>query len=104
MSLTRRIYVSLPVDKWLTEAQNTLKWAIVRKIEDLGYKTEIFFDPRENQQPGLAASKSWSAAEADRVARRCVGAAVIGMPRWLFENTEGKVRLPTEFNYYEGAV
>jgi len=104
MSLTRRVYVSMPADRWLSGAENDLKWAIVRQIEEIGYKTEIFFDPRPNQQPGLAASKAWSAAEADAVARRCVGAAIIGMPRWVFGNTEGEVRLPTEFNYYEGAV
>ena len=71
-------------------------------IESLGYQTEIFFDPRG--KPSLAAAKAWSASEADRVARRCVAAVLIGMPRWSFSTPGGAVNLPTEFCYYEGAL
>ncbi len=102
MPLTRRIFVSMPADQWLAQNQNDLKWGIVDEIEALGYKAEIFFDPRG--KPGLAAAKAWSAVEADRVVRRCVGAAVIGMPRWVFSAVRKEVNLPTEFNHYEGAV
>ncbi len=33
MSVTRRIYVSLPADRWLPKSMNDLKWAIVDEIE-----------------------------------------------------------------------
>lgn len=102
MSVNRRIYVSMPADQWLAPNQNDLKWGIVEEIEGLGYKAEIFFDPRG--KPGLAAAKAWSAVEADRVARRCVGAAIIGLPRWVFSTSRGEMTLPTEFCHYEGAV
>ena len=102
MAPTRRVFVSMPADKWLTPKQNALKWGIVQKIEALGFKAEIFFDPRGKR--GLAAGEAWSPAKADMVARRCVGAVVIGMPRWEFYRGHGRARLPTEFNHYEGAI
>jgi hypothetical protein len=36
MLVTRRIYVSLPADPWLSSSMNDLKWAIVDEIENLG--------------------------------------------------------------------
>jgi hypothetical protein len=41
MSISRRIYVSMPADQWLMPNQNDLKWGIVEEIESLGYKSEI---------------------------------------------------------------
>jgi Predicted nucleotide-binding protein containing TIR-like domain len=103
MSVTRRIYVSLPADRWLPKSMNDLKWAIVDEIENLGYTPEIFTNPRG--KPGLASSRAWGARDADEVARRCVGAAIIGMARWEFKDSNGvDARLPTEFNHYEGAL
>jgi hypothetical protein len=103
MAVTRRVYMSMPADHGLAPNQNQLKWGIVEEIEQLGYTPEIFFDPRG--KPGLSAGKTWSRTEADRVARHCVGAAIIGLPRWTFLTTRGDdIKLPTEYCYYEGAV
>ena len=103
MLVTRRIYVSLPADRWLSSAMNDLKWAIVDEIENLGYTPEIFTNPKG--KPGLASSRAWGARDADEVARRCSGTALIGMARWNFRDTEGRdVWLPTEFCHYEGSL
>ena len=103
VSITRRIYVSLPADPWLSKNINELKWGIVEEIEKLGYTPEIFTNPKG--RPGLASAKAWNPREADEIARRCVGAAVLGMPRWNFQDHNGEpVLLPTEFNHYEGAL
>jgi hypothetical protein len=76
---------------------------IVEEIEKLGYTPEIFTNPKG--RPGLASARSWNPRDADEIARRCVGAAVLGMPRWSFQDDVGKpVLLPTEFNHYEGAL
>src|SRR5689334_11441227 len=102
MPITRRIYVSLPADPWLSEDMNELKWGIVEEIEKLGYTPEIFTNP--NGKPGLASPKAWNPRDADEIARRCVGAAILGMPRWNFQDAHGEpALLPTEFNHYEGA-
>jgi hypothetical protein len=103
MPIVRRIYVSLPADPWLPDNLNELKWGIVEEIEKLGYTPEIFTNPRG--KPGLASARSWHPRDADEIARRCTGAAVLGMPRWRFTDSQGKeVLLPTEFNHYEGAL
>jgi hypothetical protein len=103
MPITRRIYVSLPADHWLPDNLNTLKWSIVERIKNLGYTPEIFTNPKG--MPGLASAKSWHPRDADEIARRCAGAAILGMARWDFQDSEGKPRLlPTEFNHYEGAL
>jgi hypothetical protein len=103
MPITRRIYVSLPADPWLPDNLNRLKWGIVDEIEKLGYLPEIFTNPRG--KPGLASARSWHPRDADEVARRCAGVAVLGMPRWRFKDGDGSpVLLPTEFNHYEGAL
>jgi hypothetical protein len=65
--------------------------------------------PRDLHQsqgkPGLASAKAWSARDADEIARHCVGAAILGMPRWRFKDgNDQPVLLPTEFNHYEGAL
>ena len=80
--MNRRVYVSLPADRWLPDNINALKWAIVEKIENIGYTPEVFADPKG--KAGLASPRTWSAQDADEVARRCAGAALLGMPRWRF--------------------
>jgi hypothetical protein len=103
MPITRRIYISLPADPWLSRNLNDLKWGIVEEIEKLGYTPEVFTNPKG--KPGLASAKAWNPRDADDIARRCVGAAVLGMPRWNFTDQEGNTALlPTEFNHYEGAL
>jgi len=103
MPITRRIYVSLPADPWLPDHLNRLKWGVVEEIQKLGYTPEIFTNPRG--MPGLASSKSWHPRDADDIARRCTGAAILGMARWTLQDKDAQpVLLPTEFNYYEGAL
>jgi len=97
MPVNRRIYVSLPADPWLPENINRLKWGIVEEIEKLGYIPEIFTNPRGSD--GLASAKSWHPRDADEIARRCTGAALLGLARWRFQDTQGHdILLPTEFN------
>jgi hypothetical protein len=101
--ITRRIYVSLPADHGLPPNLNALKWGVVEEIEKLGYTPEVFTDPKGRR--GLASAKSWSPPDADDIARRCTGAAIIGMPRWESKDKNGEpALLPTEFNHYEGAL
>ena len=103
MSITRRIYVSLPADPWLPKNLNDLKWGVVEEVEKLGFTPEIFTNPKG--KPGLASTKAWNPRDADDIARRCVGAAILGMARWNFRDSDSNpVLLPTEFNHYEGAL
>jgi len=102
-TIKRRVYVSLPADRWVPKNLNRLKWAIVNKIRRLGYVPEIFTNPRGG--PGLASALAWHPRDADDIARRCTGAVILGMQRWSFKDGRGnQILLPTEFNHYEGAL
>ena len=92
----------MPADVWLTEAQNELKWGVVEAIERLGYVPEIFFDP--TGRTSLASNQAWSADAADEVMEHCSGAALIGLPRWVFEADGQTMHVPTEYCHYEGAL
>jgi len=102
MAVTRRVFVSMPADEWLTPAQNEFKWELVSRVERLGYTPEIFLDPTGRQS--LAARHAWSPDRADEIARHCHGAVLIGLPRWSFNAGGQPVLLPTEFTQYEGAL
>jgi hypothetical protein len=101
MTVTRRVSVILPDDRSCSERENAFKWALVGRIEALGLMAEIFHDLRGTAS--LCAPMAWSAANADFITRRCVGAVLIGLPRWRFETPQGAVNLATEFCHFEGA-
>ncbi len=102
MTTKRRVYISMPGDVWLNQKQNELKWAIVAEIEKLGYEAQVFVGPGGGQ--GLPAGKGWSLGDCDEVMRRCVGAAIIGFPKWRFSIGKNHFRLATEYTHHEGAV
>jgi hypothetical protein len=102
MAVTRRVCVILPDDRWCSARENAFKWAIVDRIEALGLVAEIFHDPRGTDS--LCAPMAWSADNAEFITRRCVGVALIGLPRWRFASERGPVRLPTEFAHFQGAL
>ncbi len=104
MALTRRVFISSPRDEHLDDRRNDLKWAIVKKIEALGYEPQAFGSPEGGQ--GLASGRTWSPTDADKVMRRCVGAAILGFPIWEGTATQKGQTVPlvTEYCHYEGAL
>jgi Predicted nucleotide-binding protein containing TIR-like domain len=89
-------------DRLLSSDQNAFKWAVVDRIQALGYQPEIFYNPRTVD--GIAARKSWTPAEAEEVIRQCVAGVIIGMPRWRLGEGQSEFLLATEYAQYEGAV
>jgi predicted nucleotide-binding protein with TIR-like domain len=102
MPPTRRVYVSMPADDWLDERQNGLKWALVDRVRAMGFQPEIFLDPKG--RPGFASGRGWTFPEVDAVARRCIGALFIGLPRWIVPTRDGPVPFGTELSQYEAGV
>ncbi|MEA2758061.1 MAG: hypothetical protein QOH65_674 [Methylobacteriaceae bacterium] len=101
--ITRRVYVSMTADSPLPAKTNSLKWSIVKRVEDLGFVTEIFGPPTARR--GLASGRSWHIDDVDRVARRCIGGVVIGLPRWRLKNETGQeILIASEYCQYEAAV
>jgi len=102
MAHKRRIYISLPADTWMSKKQIALKWAIVDEIEKLGYEAQVFGGPVGGR--GLPAGMGWSPRDCIAVMRRCIGAAIIGLPKWVFSIDRRSFRLATEYCHHEGAL
>lgn len=98
----RRVFVSLPSDRWLTPEENEVKWAIVSRIESLGFTAEIFLDPRGKSS--ISAPLAWNAELCERVMRRCEGCVILGFPRWRVSVGDQNLLFATEYNHYEAAV
>ena len=99
---TRRVFISMPSDWGLNDDQNGLKWGIVKEVEKLGYEPQVYTGPAGGT--GLPAGRGWNLDGVDNVMRRCVGAVLIGQPRWRFSTDGRDVKLATEYCHYEGAV
>ncbi len=102
MSVTRRVLVSAPRDIRLDGPRIKVKSAILDDIKRLGYEPQVFLDSTGGT--GLATGAGWSLEEVERVARRCVGAAIIGLPFWKTTQEGRDCWLPTDYCQYEGAI
>lgn len=103
MGIARRIFISVPGDHVLNDSQQELKWAIVEKIESLGYIPEIFNSERP-RGGSLAAGRNWTFSECITIMKRCIGAIIIGLPRHTINTSDGHLKLPTEYAHFEGAI
>ncbi len=92
----RRVFVSVTRNDQLDDRRRSVKAAIVARLENVGFEPQMF------RESGLPASLSWSFDNVDRVMRRCVGAVVIGFPRWKL--TDHAAAVVGEYNQYEGAT
>jgi hypothetical protein len=100
--VTHRVFISAPQDIRLDQPRAKIKQAIVDQIKTVGYEPQMVLTPDGGD--GLAAGAGWSLEEVERVARRCVGAAIIGLPFWKTMLEEREIWLPTDYCPYEGAV
>jgi hypothetical protein len=102
MSVKRRVFISAPRDIRLDTPRSKIKRAIIDQIERLGYEPQIFLDSEGGT--GLAKGVGWSLEEVEAVARRCVGAAIIGVPFWKTTQEGREFWLPTDYCQYESAI
>lgn len=96
--MERRVFVSATADHSLDERRRRLKSAIVSKVQAAGYSPQMFWEM------GRALDLTWSFDNVDHIMRQCVGAIVIGFPRWVMSSSSQSVLLVGEYNHYEGAV
>jgi hypothetical protein len=101
--ITRRILISAPRNQRLKEPQVRVKDAILARIQSEGFEPQVFLDAKGGA--GLPAGAGWSVDEVEKVARRCVGAAIIGLRFWKASHSPGvDVWLPSEYSQFEGAI
>jgi hypothetical protein len=103
MNLNRKVLISAPRDERLPDAERKqIKKDILREITRLGYDPSVFLTPTGGE--GLAAGQGWSPQAVLDVAKRCVGAVLIGIPFWKITVDDGEAWLPTDYCSHEGAV
>jgi predicted nucleotide-binding protein with TIR-like domain len=95
---TRRVFVSASSNRNLDARRAALKAAILQKVSGAG------FEPQEFWESGIAENLAWSFENVNDVMKRCVGAIVIGFPRWQISGPMSSGGLVGEYNHYEGAV
>jgi Predicted nucleotide-binding protein containing TIR-like domain len=96
--IERRVFLSATSDRSLDGRRREVKAAIIKKIRDAGYS------PQEFWEMGIAADLAWSFDNVERVMRQCIGAMVIGFPRWTMSHAGYRARMVGEYNHFEGAV
>ncbi|MFJ3946380.1 TIR domain-containing protein [Streptomyces griseoaurantiacus] len=96
--MDRRVFVSSTSDLSLDDRRRSVKTAIVDRLRDAGYSPEAFWEL------GRAENLSWNFDNVDQVMRSCVGALVIGFPRWALSHSGRTTRLVGEYNHYDTAV
>jgi predicted nucleotide-binding protein len=102
--MERRIFVSMTFDDYLTPTQNDVKWAIVDRIIGAGFMPHFFFPYIPEKYEGKVIAQSpWSTDAVDRVIRNCVGAVMIGFPRWTVSEERGE-RLASDYTHYEAGI
>src|SRR6185503_14880113 len=94
---TRRVFVSASSNRNLDARRAALKAAILQKVSGAG------FEPQEFWESGMAENLAWSFENVNGVMKKCVGAIVIGFPRWQI-SAQSSGGLVGEYNHYEGAV
>jgi hypothetical protein len=96
--MAKRVFISATSNKNLDDRRRSLKVAILAKIVEAG------FEPQEFWESGIPDDLAWSFQNVDRVMRACVGAVVLGFPRWNLAEPSPNTQVIGEFNHYEGAV
>ena len=95
--VTRRIFVSATSNKGLDERRKALKAGLIKLLINAGYEPQEFFES------GLGLRYAWNFENVNRIVKQCIGAVVIGFPRWR-SGSGGEASFVGEYNHYEGAV
>jgi hypothetical protein len=102
--MERQVFVSMTFDDYLTPTQNDVKWAIVDRIIGAGFMPHFFFPYIPAKYEGKVIAQSpWSTDAVDQVIRNCVGAVMIGFPRWTISEERGE-KLASDYTHYEAGI
>jgi hypothetical protein len=96
--MQRRIFVSVNTDRTLDERQRRIKSLVLDRVEQAGFAPQIFFER------GAARDLAWSFSSVNDVLSRCVGAIVLGFPRWRATTEDGTALLIGEYSHIEGSA
>jgi hypothetical protein len=100
VAIERRVFVSVNADSSLEHDDRRLevKKTILDRLTTEGYEPQLFFEA------GIPTAQGWTFDNVISVMRRCVGAIIIGFPRWRATINGKPIKLIGEFSHFEGAV
>ena len=100
MGVERRVFVSVNADSHMNHDYRRLgiKESVLDRLTSAGYAPQLFFEA------GLPRFMAWNIGNVVTVMRRCVGAIVLGFPRWRTTVDGGPIKFIGEFSHIEGAV
>ncbi len=93
----KRVFVSVPRDGHLDDAQRALKHAILSLLREKG------IEPQEFQVSGLPVRSPYTFDAARDIMARCHGALILAFARWRDPAGGQNLALPTVWNHFEGA-
>lgn len=96
--MKKRVFISSPSNRWLDPRRKGLKSAILERLIDKG------LEPQEFWESGTSENLAWSFDNVDSVMKKCIGAVILGFPRWIVTDQAVERRMVGEYNHYEGAV
>lgn len=97
--MERRVFVSVNSDRTLDPRRREVKRAILDKLRAAELSPQVFYEA------GLPHHLPWSFDNVRSVMRRCIGALVIGFPRWRATPAgEPPVKMVGEYSHFEGGV
>ncbi|MBL0110673.1 MAG: hypothetical protein IPP42_07380 [Saprospiraceae bacterium] len=97
--MKKRIFLSCVANEHLDDEEKAFKNEIVNKLSAEEFIIEEFY------YSGAAAGIGWTFGNAEKIISRCVGAIIIGAPRWSCEHRKSNTfHLSSEYINYEGAI
>jgi hypothetical protein len=98
MNYRPKIFVSCIYKLDTNSPQKKIKNEVIRRIKEAGFEPQIFLEA------GLAEDMAWNFESVYGIMKRCDGAVILGLSRWSLNNENSPVRIPTEYNHFEGAL
>ena len=96
MDYKPRIYIHAPYKP--EPHQTAVKAYILDKI------AQLEFEPQEFHISGIPKGDAWSFERAIDVMRKCDGALILALMRWIDSNGNTSVPIPSEYSHFEGAL
>jgi len=93
-----RVFISSTLDINLDDRRRRIKREIIRMISDAEMASQIFMEA------GLPEDKTWNFKTVQEVMEQCQGAVILGFTRWHLQTEKDVLRMPSEYNHFEGAL
>jgi len=94
-----RIFISCIYKLEQESPQKKIKDEIIKRVAEAGFEPQIFLES------GLLLMQPWNFNTVHEILQRCQGAIILGLSKWTFGMEDNQsLKMPTEYNHYEGSL